>query len=301
MDMLKAMEAFVAVVDCGNFTEAAQRLEISAVMIGKHVRGLEAHLAARLLERTTRRQSLTDAGRMFYGEAKRALEQVRMAETAIEQLRASPSGTLRVSAPITFGACVIAPLAASFQQQYPQVRIALELSNRVVDMVDEGFDLAIRIGALGEADLIAKPLTQYRMVICASPGYLARHGRPETPQDLSAHHCLSHSVWNSGSGWKLSGWEGPPLVREPVFTCNDGNALRAAALAGAGLLLQPEVLVAADLASGALVPVLQAYVPRPHPVHLVYRHDRQPLPKLTRFIAYLLEQVTGSASSGAAF
>ncbi|CAB3760103.1 LysR family transcriptional regulator [Burkholderia sp. MSh2] len=289
MDKLRSMETFVAVVEGGNFTEAAQRLGMSAVMVGKYVRELEERLGARMLERTTRRQSLTDAGRVFYDDAKRALEHVRLAETSVERLRASPSGTLRISAPLTFGSCVVAPLAAAFQQMYPLVRIELELSNRVVDLVDEGFDLAIRIGALGDVDLIAKPLAPYRMTICASPGYLARHGRPETPQDLGVHHCLSHSVWNGRNGWKLAGWDGPSVSTDPVFTCDDGNGLRMAAIAGAGLLLQPEVLVAHDLASGALVPVLQAYLPEPHPIHIVYRRDRRPLPKLTRFVAHLLE------------
>lgn len=297
MDRLRAMETFVAVVEGGNFTEAARRLAISAVMVGKYVRELEERLGARLLERTTRRQNLTDAGRAFYEDAKRALEHMRIAETSVERLRASPSGTLRISAPITFGACVIAPLAATFRQRYSLVRVELELSNRNVDLIDEGFDLAIRIGDLGDADLVAKPLTLYRMVICASPDYLARYGRPETPQDLAAHHCLSHTVWNSRHGWKLGDQDSPHLSTEPVFTCNDGNGLRMAAIAGAGLLLQPEVLVRHDLASGTLVQVLQDHSPRPHPVHVVYRHDRRPLPKLTRFVAHLLEQVTECEAS----
>lgn len=186
MDKLRSMETFVAVVDAGSFTEAAMQLEMSAVMVGKYVRELETRLGARLLQRSTRRQSLTDAGRVFYEDAKRVLEQVRWAETSVERLRAQPSGTLRVSAPTTFGACVIAPLTATFQQAHPQVRVELDLSNRMVDLADEGFDLAVRIGALGDADLVAKPLCAYRMVISASPDYLARHGRPETPADLPA-------------------------------------------------------------------------------------------------------------------
>lgn len=285
------MECFVAVVDAGNFTEAAQRLELSSVMVGKYVRELEERLGARLLERTTRRQSLTDAGRAFYEDAKRALEQMRIAETSVERLRASPSGTLRISAPITFGNCVIAPLAARFQQMYPQLRVELELSNRNVDLIEDAFDLAIRIGELGEADLVAKRLTDYRMVICASPAYLAEHGCPQTPQDLLSHRCLSHMLWNRRSGWRLGDGDDTSGMPEPIFKCNDGNGLRMAALAGAGLLLQPQVLVAADLASGALVQVLQAYSPKPSPVHIVYRQDRHPLPKLSRFVAYLLEQV----------
>ncbi|MHA6911873.1 LysR family transcriptional regulator CrgA [Ralstonia pseudosolanacearum] len=292
MDKLRSMETFVAVVDAGSFTEAATQLEMSAVMVGKYVRELETRLGARLLQRSTRRQSLTDAGRVFYEDAKRVLEQVRWAETSVERLRAQPSGTLRVSAPTTFGACVIAPLAATFQRAHPQVRVELDLSNRMVDLADEGFDLAVRIGALGDADLVAKPLCAYRMVICTSPDYLARHGRPETPADLPAHRCLSHMVWNSRNAWQLSGWDGPTTWRDdPAFSCNDGHGLRMAAIAGAGLLLQPEVLVAEDLASGRLVRVLQTYAPQPRPIHLVYRQDRRPLPKLTAFTAHLLEKV----------
>jgi len=293
MDKLRSMETFVAVVDAGNFTGAAARLEMSAVMVGKYVSALEAQLGARLLQRSTRHQSLTDAGRVFYEDAKRVLEQVRWAETSVERLRASPSGTLRVSAPTTFGACVVAPLAATFQQAHPQVRVELNLSNSRVDLVDEGFDLALRIGPLGDADLVAKPLCAYRMVICASPGYLARHGRPETPADLPRHRCLSHMVWNNRNAWQLRGWDGDtPWRDDPAFTCNDGNGLRMAAIAGAGLLLQPEVLVAEDLASGRLVRVLQPYAPEPRPIHLVYRQDRRPLPKLTSFVAHLLELVS---------
>jgi DNA-binding transcriptional LysR family regulator len=287
MDRLKAMETFIVVVETGNFTEAAQRLEMSAGMVGKYVRQLEDSLGARLLERTTRRQGVTDAGRVYYEDAKRALEYVRMAEMSIERLRTSPSGTLRISAPITFGSCVVAPLVATFQQAHPLVRIELELSNRVIDLIDEGFDMAIRIGKLGDVDLIAKPLTVYRMAICASPDYVARHGIPQSPDDLGNHRLLSHTVWNSRNAWKLRGWEEVQPSIEPFFTCNDGTGLRMAALAGAGLLMQPEVLVAEDLASGALVSLMQAYLPEPRPIHVVYRPDRRPLPKLTRFIGHL--------------
>ncbi|MES5047110.1 LysR family transcriptional regulator [Rhizobium nepotum] len=297
MDKLRAMETFVAVVEGGNFTEAAQRLEMSAVMVGKYVRQLEDRLGARLLERTTRRQGLTDAGRVYYEDAKRALEYVRVAETSLERLRASPSGTLRISAPLTFGSCVIAPLVANFQQEYPLVRVELELSNRNVDLVEEGFDMAIRIGDLGDVDLIAKPLTMYRMVICASPDYLVRNGRPETPDDLNAHRCLSHTVWSSRDAWKLKGADEAQIAIKPSFTCNDGNGLRRAAIAGAGLLLQPEVLVAHDLATGTLVQILQNYVPEPRTVYIVRRQDRRPLPKLTRFIGHLLAHVREQETS----
>lgn len=183
MDKLRAMETFIAVVECGSFTDAAARLEMSAVMVGRYIALIERQLNTRLLERNTRRQSLTDAGRVYFDEAKRVLEQVSIAESAVERLRIAPAGTLRVSAPTSFGACVIAPLTATFLQAWPDVRVELDLTNRMVDLVDEGFDLAIRIGEIRNSDLVAKYLAPYRMTICAAPGYLARYGTPTTPAD----------------------------------------------------------------------------------------------------------------------
>ena len=257
-------------------------------MVGKYIAQLESQLATRLLERNTRRQSLTDAGRVYFDEAKRVMEQVSIAESAVERLRLAPAGTLRVSAPTSFGASVIAPLTATFLQAWPAVRVELDLTNRMVDLVDEGFDLAIRIGEIHQEDLVARYLAPYRMVICAAPAYLARYGTPGTPEDLTDHLCLSHTVWTARNEWRLPGVEGEVRwKRDAVLRCNDGYALRQAAIAGAGLLMQPEVLLADALASGSLVRVLEAWTPQPRPVHLLWRQDRRPLPKLTQFIAHL--------------
>lgn len=289
MDKLRSMETFMAVVEGGSFTVAASRLEMSAVMVGKYIATLEAQLGTRLLERNTRRQSLTDAGRVYYDEAKRVLEQVTIAENAVERLRAAPAGTLRVSAPTSFGGCVIAPLTATFLQRFPDVRVELDLTNRRVDLVDEGVDLAIRIGDIHQDDLVAKYLCPYRMVICASPEYLARHGTPQTPADLIDHLCLSHTVWTARNEWRLPGMEGEVRwKRDAILRCNDGYGLRMAAIAGAGLLLQPEVLVAEELVNGRLIRVLEQHTPRPRPIHLLWRQDLRPLPKLTQFIAHLV-------------
>ena len=294
MDKFRSMEIFIAVVDSGSFTDAAVRLEISAVMVGKYISQLEQQLGARLLDRTTRRQSLTDAGRVYAEECRRVLEQVAAAEAAVERLRATPAGTLRISAPTTFGACVVAPAIATFLQLYPDVRAELDLSNRVVSLVEEGFDLAIRIGDIHDDDLVAKPLCQYRMAICASPEYLARYGTPATPQDLANHLCLSHMVWTARNEWRLSGAEvDSPWRRDPVLSCNDGLGLKMAAMAGAGLLLQPEILLTEELAKGRLVRVLDAWLPQPRPVHLLYRQDLRPLPKLSMFISHLQAETRG--------
>ncbi|HIC8359004.1 TPA: LysR substrate-binding domain-containing protein [Klebsiella aerogenes] len=294
MDKLRGMETFVAVVECGSFTGAAARLEMSAVMVGKYIALLEGQLGTRLLERNTRRQSLTDAGRVYFDEARRVLEQVANAERSVERLRLAPAGTLRVSAPVSFGASIIAPLTASFLQAWPEVRVELDLTNRMVDLVDEGIDLAIRIGDIQRTDLVAKYLASYRMAICAAPDYLARHGTPQTPADLAGHQCLSHTVWTARNEWRLPGAaEEVRWKRDAVLRCNDGYALRMAAVAGAGLLLQPEVLLAEDLANGRLVRILHNYTPEPRPIHLLWRQDLRPLPKLTRFVEHLLKEVNG--------
>ena len=294
MDKLRGMETFVAVVECGSFTGAAARLEMSAVMVGKYIALLEGQLGTRLLERNTRRQSLTDAGRVYFDEARRVLEQVANAERSVERLRLAPAGTLRVSAPVSFGASIIAPLTASFLQAWPEVRVELDLTNRMVDLVDEGIDLAIRIGDIQRTDLVAKYLAPYRMAICAAPDYLARHGTPQTPADLAGHQCLSHTVWTARNEWRLPGAaEEVRWKRDAVLRCNDGYALRMAAVAGAGLLLQPEVLLAEDLANGRLVRILQNYTPEPRPIHLLWLQDLRPLPKLTRFVEHLLKEVNG--------
>ncbi|MCE9993952.1 LysR family transcriptional regulator [Enterobacter asburiae] len=292
MDKLRGMETFIAVVESGSFTLAAARLEMSAVMVGKYIALLESQLGTRLLERNTRRQSLTDAGRVYFDEAKRVLEQVAVAESSVERLRAAPAGTLRVTAPTSFGGCVIAPLTAAFLQRFPEVRVELDLTNRRVDLVDEGVDLAIRIGDIHNDDLVAKYLCAYRMVICAAPDYLARYGTPQTPADLVDHLCLSHTVWTARNEWRLPGAEGEVRwKRDAVLRCNDGYGLRMAARAGAGLLLQPEVLVADELASGRLVQVMDDYTPEPRPVNLLWRQDLRPLPKLTRFVEHVVQGV----------
>lgn len=296
MDKLRSMEVMVTVVEAGSFAAAAQQLEISAVMVGKHVQQLEAHLGARLLQRSTRRHSLTEVGRGFYEDCKRVLEQVRWAESAVERSRQAPQGLLRLSAPVTLGSQVIAPLAAEFLQQHPQVRLDLQLSDSVVDLRAEGLDAAVRIGGIHDESLVARPLQPYRMVIAGAPAYLKRHGRPRRATDLADHVCLSHAVWQRRNEWTLR--DGEQAVRWPAsarFVCNQGGGLRRAALAGLGLVMQPEVLLAEDLAAGRLVALLPECLPPPRDVHLVYPADRRQLPKLARFVEHVLQAQGPSA------
>ncbi|WP_284614892.1 LysR family transcriptional regulator [Aquabacterium humicola] len=301
MDKLRSMEVMVAVVEAGSFAAAADRLEISSVMVGKHIRQLEQHLGARLLARSTRRQSLTEVGQAFVDDCKRVLEQVRWAESAVERSRAAPQGLLRLSAPVTLGSQVIAPLVAQFLQQHAEVRVDLQLSDSVADLTGEGLDCAIRIGRVVDESLVARPLQPYRMVIAAAPAYLRKHGKPKRPAELERHVCLSHSVWQRRVEWTLNdGGEGMQWPANARFVCNHGDGLRRAALAGLGLVMQPQVLLADDLARGLLMPVLQDCLPPPRPVHLIYPPDRRPLPKLARFVEHIVKAIGDAPTPPAA-
>ena len=290
MDKFRNMEVMVAVVEGGSFAAAARQLDISAVMVGKHIQQLETHLGARLVQRSTRQHSLTDVGRSFYEDCKRVLEQVRWAESAVERSRAAPQGLLRISAPTTLGNQVVAPLVAGFLLDNPLVRVDLQLSDGLVDLAGDGIDVAVRIGPVVDESLVARPLKPYRMVIAAAPAYLERYGRPQRAADLAQHTCLRHAVWHSRADCLLreDGYtvDWPDQSR---FVCNQGDSLRTAALQGLGLVLQPEVLLADDLASGRLVAVLPDCVPAARPAHLVYLPDRRQLPKLSRFIRHMLQ------------
>lgn len=287
MDKLRCMEAYVAVIDGGNFSVAAASMGISPEMVGKHIRQLEALLGTRLLERTTRRQNVTDAGSAFYESARSILDEVKNAERAIENMQAFPQGLLRVSAPTTLGSCLIAPLLPGYLRQHSSVKVDLILNNRRVDLIAEDFDLAVRIGDMADADLVARSFGLYRMSICASPGYLKERGTPQTTSDLFHHDCLGHLVWRRNDAWRLdeSLDAGRPI--ETRLRSNDGHALRKAAINGAGLILQPEVLLQDDIAAGRLVPVLLPYTPSPQPISLVYLKDHRPRPKLMSLLHYL--------------
>ena len=288
MDRLTSMMVFVRAAELGNFTGAADEFEISPTMVGKHVRALEARLGARLIHRTTRRQQLTDAGRLYYDRCKAVLEEAAAAEASVDALRGVPRGLLRVTASVTYGARKIAPALTEFLSQYPDVQAELVLSDRTVDLIEEGFDAAIRIGNLDDSGLIARPLAPYRMMICASPAYLAAHSTPRRPQDLERHVCLAY--WSLQGRWKLTdrnGREHPVRVESRLRT-NNGDALRQAALAGFGIVMQPQVLLEDDVRCGHLVPLLPNYRLPSAPVNLVYLPDRRPTLKLQRFIDFML-------------
>ncbi|WP_334190133.1 LysR family transcriptional regulator [Noviherbaspirillum sp.] len=291
MDKLLSMEVFVAVVDKGSFTAASEAFNISPVMVGKHIRSLEERLGARLLARTTRRQRLTEIGQRYAERCRLILADIRAAESGAEAMRTAPRGMLKVNAPVSFGTQWLAPAMTDYLALHPEVSLDLQLNDRVVDLVEEGFDAAIRIGVLDDSGMVARPLMLYRMLICASPSYLERAGIPKTPRDLAAHQCLDYSHWNKRVRWMLNDEDGDaPELPATRFRSNNGQALRMAALRGYGVVMQSEVLLGEDVEAGRLVSLLEAYVPVPRPMHLIYPHDRQPTPKLTTFIDFVLER-----------
>lgn len=288
MDRIKAIEVFVAVVDNGSLTRAAERLDVTSAMVGKVLAQLESHLGVQLLRRTTRQQSLTDAGRRFYEEGRRVLEQLSWAESSVTDMQGDVRGTLRISCATTLGQCLVAPALADFQRDHPHVRVVLELSNSHVNPVEEGFDLLLRVGALDpDLDLVAVQLGDYRMVMCASPEYLAAHGTPTHAGDLVQHRCLGNLVWNRRSTWNIVEDGVPQPWPESMFFSNDGPALRQVALAGGGILLQPRMLVAGDIEAGRLVSLLEGNLPAPRPIHALYRRDRFPQTKVSSLVTHL--------------
>src|SRR5471032_1008192 len=205
MDKLRSMEIFVAVVDAGSFTAAAQAFEISPVMVGKHVGQLEERLGARLLTRTTRRQSLTEIGRQYVEQCRAILAQIQAAESGAEAMHGSVRGRLKITAPVSFGSEWLGPAMTEYLARHPDVGLDLALNDRVVDIVEEGYDAAIRIGKLEDSGLVARALFPYAMVICASPAYLKRRGKPRTPADLVHHECLDFMDWPQNTRWRLKG------------------------------------------------------------------------------------------------
>jgi DNA-binding transcriptional LysR family regulator len=275
----------VTVVETGSFTAAGNKLGVTTVMVGRQIRQLEEMLDARLLQRNTRKQSLTDVGQLFYRSAKEILDNVARAQEAVQDIHVEPRGKLRVATPVTMGGTLIAPLIVAYQQRFPQVDIELVLSNTMVNLIDDGFDLAVRVGALPDSGLVARPLRPYQNRICGSPAYLARAGVPQTWSDLQHHRCLVHQSWNTN--WQADDGTELSWPSQQAFSANDGFALRAAALAGAGLILQPEVMLREAIQSGELIVVLDRFVPPPLPVHLLYLQDPYPRRRLASLVEFL--------------
>lgn len=288
-DRLTSMAVFVRALECGSFAEAGEALGMSSQMAGRHVGTLEKNLGVRLIDRTTRSQHATEAGEIYYSRCKAVLAEAEAADAAIQMLSSEPRGLLRITAPAALGTTSIVPLVAKFMQSYPEVEVDLTLGDRIIDVTGAGFDAAIRAGELKDSSLHARRLADYQFVVCAAPEYLAHHGTPTHPNELSDHHCLGFTYPGIGTQSAHSDWHFYQAGQEfrvpinPRFIVNDARAMHAAAVAGMGIVMGPLPNLRAELEAGGLVRLLTEFDVPSLPLHIVYT-SRQPLPKLSRFI-----------------
>jgi DNA-binding transcriptional LysR family regulator len=289
MDRLTSMAVFVRVADLGSFAAAAKEFRLSPTMVGKHIRHLEQRLGSLLVNRSTRRQSLTELGRNYVEHCRRVLEEIDAGEALAEETMRTPRGRIRVGSSLAFGAHALAPALVPFSEQYPEITVELELSDRIVDLVDDDLDIAIRVGPLIGSTMMARALSPYRAVVCASPDYIARRGTPHHPRDLLDHECLSFGGWAEGLRWTFVGDEGEITVEvKSRLKINNAFAIRSAALAGAGIIMQGKDLLANDIAEGRLKVLLADYKTQQRPRHVVWLQNRRLTPKLRVFIDYVV-------------
>ena len=291
MDKFQEMASFVAVVEAGSFVGAADAIGLSKAAVSRHVGELEQRLGTRLLHRTTRRLSLTDDGQLFFARAKEMLAAVDEAESEISSRSGEPSGRLRINAPLSFGVLHLAPLWPRFAQLYPKVSLDIELSDRVVDLVEEGYDLAVRITNLPSSQLVSRQLATTRMICCAASQYLAQHGTPAHPSELAQHEVISYSYFAARDEWAFTAPDDTPVVvhTQARIHANNGDTCRAAALEHQGIILQPDFIVDNDLRRGDLIELMPAYRATTLGIHAMYP-SRKHLPiKTRRLVDFLVE------------
>ncbi|ORM55995.1 LysR family transcriptional regulator [Pantoea conspicua] len=284
---IEDLRIYVAVIHAGNFTAAADQLMLSKQYVSRRMAALEASLGARLLIRNTRKLSVTDAGLLFAQHAQRILDDIQEAELAVSEQRQTLRGSFRINLPMSFGMNHLSPLIAEFLSQHPALQFQIELADRYVDVIGEGVDMAIRIGALADSTLIARPLGELKRVICGSPAYLARAGTPQQPEELLQHACLRYGR-EGQNGWELQ-VSGKPkwLAVQGPMVSNNGEVLLDAALAGLGLVLLPEFIVGPALQRGELVTVLEPFHPTSLALNAVYPQHRQRSEVNRQLLAFL--------------
>ena len=292
MDRLAAIEAFVRVVEAESFSQAARRLRSSKSAVSRNVGALEFELGVRLFHRTTRSLTLTEAGRGYFERATRILADLEEANLAVSQLQSAPRGRLRVSAPMSFGFLHLAPALPDFLARYPEVAVDLAMNDRFVDLIDEGFDVAVRIGAMEDFSLIARKVAPIRRVVCASAAYFNSRGLPLSPDDLKGHDCLLNSNIASSQEWRFTALDGKswPVEVKGRLSANNGDALRAAALKGLGIVNLPTFIVGGDLQAGALVTALDKFITQDMALSAVYPHSRHLSPKVRAFVDFLADR-----------
>jgi DNA-binding transcriptional LysR family regulator len=292
MEDLERIAIFARVVEERSFSGAARRLNLSKSLVSKHVTQLEKSIGSRLLNRTTRALSVTEAGAVLFEHATRILEEFEEARLAVSRLQSTPRGMLRISAPVAFGRLHVASALPEFLALYPEIRIDMVTTDRFVDLAEEGYDVVTRIVGEPPPNVVARKLAPVNRRICATPQYFARHGVPRAPQDLEAHNCLTYTYFNPNDPWRLRGPEGDISVRATGnLRLNDDDALAEAVLRGLGIALLPTFIVGKDLQSGRLQSVLSDYVPLERHIYAVYLPNRQLSAKVRAFIDFFLARI----------
>lgn len=291
MEDLERMAIFARVVEDKSFSAAARHLNLSKSLVSKQVTQLEKSVGARLLNRTTRALSLTEAGAAFYEHCARIVEELEEAKLAVGRLHSEPRGLLRISVPVAFGRLHIATVLPEFLAAYPDLKIDMVTTDRFVDLAEEGYDVVIRIADQLAPTLVARKLAPVHRKMVATPDYFSRHGVPKTPEDLERHNCLTYTYFNPQDPWRLRGPDGDISVRASGnLRVNDDDALAEAVLRGLGLALLPTFIIGKELQAGRLESVLSQYIPLERHIYAVYLANRHVSAKVRAFIDYLLKR-----------
>jgi DNA-binding transcriptional LysR family regulator len=297
MNDLSGIAVFAAVVDAGSFTKAGERLHLSKSAVSKQITKLEERLGAQLLNRTTRRLNLTEVGQAFYERCRRIVSEAEEAEIAVTRLQVAPRGILRLSAPVSFGIEHLGRALPDFMAHYPELQVDMECADRTVDLVEEGFDMAVRIGHLADSSLIAKRIARGRRCVLASPSYWKAHGKPAHPRDLADHRCLTYAYLQTAQNWTFVDPDTakPFTVTVPggALHANNGHVLAAAAIGGQGVIFSPTFIRGEAIRSGALVPALEEFEAEPIGIHAVYPPNRHLSAKVRAFIDFLVARFAG--------
>lgn len=295
MDRYENINAFVRVVEAGGISAAADRMNIAKSVISRRLKELEQHLGVELFHRTTRQMNLTDSGRAFYQQATRILADILEAEHATSQFHGALKGNLKVALPLSFGLMHLGPAINEFLQAHPDIEFDLDFNDRHVDLLAEGFDLAIRIASLPDSSLIARRLAPIQTVMCASPNYLVRMGTPQSPSELIPHRCLVYNLISNLEHWNVMDSSGQPIKTRitPYLKASNGEFLRDAAVDGQGIVLLPTFIVYRDIERGALVPLLTNYRSSPLAAYAIYPQTRHLSQRVRAFVNFLVKRFEG--------
>jgi len=296
MDRFENMGTFIRVVESGSISGAADRLGVAKSAVSRRLKELEAHLGVELFHRTTRKMNLTDTGRAFYHQSVRILEDVLEAEHATSQAHGTLKGSLKIALPSTFGLMHMGPAINEFLQAHPQIEFDLDFNDREVDLIQEGFDLAIRIANLPDSSLIARRLAPVQTVICASPSYLERNGEPQTPDELTEHQCLVYSLLRDFEYWHLTHSNNKEIRIKihPYLKASTGEYLKDAAVDGLGIILVPSFIAYREIESGALIPLLKDYRPPQIDAYAIYPQTRHLSQRVRAFVDFLVKRFEGT-------